>query len=149
MGTILADMRHVQWHELRHAGGSASQVPGMLSQIAWGDTESAEDALSDLGQWIGALAVFDSTVATVPFLWELAATRTVKDRVGVLGLLQTILAHGHTHHPEWTRDAHLAVRAGRASALRLTGDGDPLVREAAQELLTALDAHVCRTCPPE
>ncbi|MFD9543621.1 hypothetical protein [Streptomyces sp. NPDC060022] len=149
MGTILGDMRHVQWHELRHAGGSASQVPGMLSRIAWGDSESAEDALSDLGQWIGALAVFDSTVATVPFLWELAATQSVKDRVGVLRLLQTILAHGHTHHPEWTRDAHQAVLAGRTTALRLTGDGDPAVRESAQELLTALDGHVCRTCPPE
>lgn len=109
MATILKDMRHVQWHELRHAQGSASQVPGMLSRIAWGDSESAEDALSDLGRWIGAMAVFDATVAAVPFLWELAAMETVKDRAGVLGLLGTILAHGHAHHPEWTRDAHLAV----------------------------------------
>jgi hypothetical protein len=156
MGTILNGMRHVQWHELRHASGSASQVPGMLSRIAWGDTESAEDALSDLGQWIGAMAVFDSTVATVPFLWELAATKTVKDRVGVLGLLRTILAQGHMQHAEWTRDAHLAVVAGRATAERLAGagehtpgadDGDPAVREAARELLAAIDGHVCETSP--
>lgn len=155
MGTILKGMRHVQWHELRHASGSASQVPGMLSRIAWGDTESAEDALSDLEQWIGAMAVFDSTVATVPFLWELAAMETVKDRVGVLGLLRTILAHGHLHHPEWTRDAHLAVTAGRSTAEHLakagepggTGGGDPAVREAALELLAAIDAHVCTNSP--
>lgn len=111
MGTILKDMRHVPWHELRHAQGSASQVPGTLSRIAWGDSESAEDALSDLGRWIGAMAAFDATVATVPFLWELAAMETVKDRAGVLALLGTILAHGHAHHPEWTRDAHRAVLA--------------------------------------
>ncbi|GHB17394.1 MULTISPECIES: hypothetical protein [Streptomyces] len=148
MGTVLADMRHVPWHELRHAHGSASQVPGMLSRIAWGDSESAEDALSDLGRWIGAMTVFDSTVATVPFLWELAAVRTVKDRVGVLGLLRTILSHGHAHHPEWTRDAHRAVLAGRATAERLTGDGDPSVRRSAQELLASLDTHVCGSCPP-
>ncbi|MFJ8882982.1 hypothetical protein ACIRJR_06175 [Streptomyces sp. NPDC102402] len=147
MGTILKDMRHVQWHELRHAQGSASQVPGMLSRIAWGDSESAEDALSDLGQWIGALAVFDATVAAVPFLWELAAMETVKDRAGVLGLLGTILAHGHTHHPEWTRDAHLAVLAGRPTAERLAADVDPAVSAAAGELLTALGGHSCGTCP--
>ncbi|MFE4452373.1 hypothetical protein [Streptomyces sp. NPDC056796] len=148
MGTILRGMRHVRWHELRHAQGSASQVPGMLSRIAWGDSESAEDALSDLGQRIGALAVFDATVATVPFLWELAATETVKDRAGVLGLLGTILSHGHAHHPEWTRDAHLAVLAGRTAAERLAADGDPAVREAAGKLLTACDGHVCAVCPP-
>ncbi|MFJ6849287.1 hypothetical protein ACIQM3_01915 [Streptomyces sp. NPDC091271] len=148
MGTILRDMRHVQWHELRHAQGSASQVPGLLSLIAWGDSESAEDALSDLGQWIGAMAVFDATVATVPFLWELAAMETVKDRVGVLGLLGTILAHGHAHHPEWTRDAHLAVLAGRATAERLATDGDPAVNAAAGTLLTACAGHVCSACPP-
>ncbi|MFC9946456.1 hypothetical protein [Streptomyces pratensis] len=146
MGTILKDMRHVQWHELRHAQGSASQVPGMLSRIAWGDSESAEDALSDLGRWIAAMAVFDATVATVPFLWELAAMETVKGRAGVLGLLRTILAHGHAHHPEWTRDAHLAVLAGRTTAERLAADGDPAVSAAAGELLAACGAHVCAAC---
>ncbi|MFI2778094.1 hypothetical protein [Streptomyces sp. ALB3] len=140
-------MRHVQWHELRHAQGSASRVPGTLSRIAWGDSESAEDALSDLGQWIGAMAVFDATVATVPFLWELAATETVKDRAGVLGLLGTILAHDHAHHPEWARDAHLAVLAGRATAERLTADADPGVSAAAGALLAACGAHVCGACP--
>lgn len=148
MGTILKDMRHVQWHELRHAQGSASQVPGLLSRIAWGDSESAEDALSDLGRWIAAMSVFDATVATVPFLWELAAMETVKDRAGVLALLGTILAHGHAHHPEWARDAHLAVLAGRTTAERLAGDEDPAVRAAAGELLGALGGHVCETCPP-
>ncbi|MFJ4838283.1 hypothetical protein [Streptomyces sp. NPDC088746] len=147
MGTILRDMRHVQWHELRHAQGSASQVPGLLSRIAWGDSESAEDALSDLGRWIGAMAVFDATAATVPFLWELAAMESVKDRVGVLGLLGTILAHGHTHHPGWTRDAHLAVLAGRTTAERLATDGDPAVSAAAGTLLTACAGHVCPACP--
>lgn len=157
MGTILKGMRHVQWHELRHASGSASQVPGTLSRIAWGDTASAEDALSDLEQWIGAMAVFDSTVATVPFLWELAAMETVKDRAGVLGLLRTILGHGHPHHAGWTRDAHRAVVAGRATAERLAGDAapdaragddDPAVRGAARDLLAAIDSHVCEPTPP-
>ncbi|MEU6942707.1 hypothetical protein ABZ943_39750, partial [Streptomyces rubiginosohelvolus] len=86
MGTVLGGMRNVRWHELQHAYGSASQVPGMLSRVAWGDGPTAGDALDELARWIGAPAVFDATVAAVPFLWELAGTETVKDRAGVLDL---------------------------------------------------------------
>ncbi|MFJ9308011.1 hypothetical protein [Streptomyces cyaneofuscatus] len=152
MGTVLGEMRNVRWHELQHAHGSASQVPGMLSRIAWGDGPTAEDALRDLDQWIGAPAVFDATVAAVPFLWELAATETVKDRAGVLDLLATILAAGHAQHPEWTRAAHEAVVEGRPTAARLaagTSSAQPQsVREAAARLLAATDEHVCAACRP-
>jgi len=160
MGTVLGEMRNVPWHELQHAYGSASQVPGMLSRIAWGDGPTAEDALSDLGQWIGAPAVFDGTVAAVPFLWELAATETVKDRAGVLELLATILSSGHAPHPEWTRAAHDAVAEGRPTAVRLAaGASSPqipthaqaqaqAVRDAAVRLLAAMDGHTCPACPP-
>ncbi|MEW1614272.1 MULTISPECIES: hypothetical protein [unclassified Streptomyces] len=168
MGTVLGQMRNVRWHELQHAYGSASQVPGMLSRIAWGDGPTAEDALSDLGQWIGAPAVFDSTVAAVPFLWELAVTDTVEDRAGVLELLASILASGHAQHPEWTRAAHDAVAQGRPTAVRLAASTSApqvqtrtraqaqartpaqaqVVRDAAARLLTALDRHTCAACPP-
>lgn len=168
MGTVLGEMRNVPWHELQHAYGSASQVPGMLSRIAWGDGPTAEDALSDLGQWIAAPAVFDATVAAVPFLWELAATETVKDRAGVLELLATILASGHDLHPEWTRAAHDAVVAGRPTAARLAADASSpqaqthahvqaqaqaqaqkqAVRDASVRLLAAIDGHTCPACPP-
>ncbi|MFD7762440.1 hypothetical protein [Streptomyces microflavus] len=164
MGTVLGEMRNVPWHELQHAYGSASQVPGMLSRIAWGDGPTAEDALSDLGQWIAAPAVFDATVAAVPFLWELAATETVKDRAGVLELLAAILASGHDLHPEWTRAAHDAVVAGRPTVARLAADASSAeaeahararaqarqqaVRDAAVRLLAAIDGHICAACPP-
>ncbi|MET7870594.1 hypothetical protein [Streptomyces cyaneofuscatus] len=152
MGTVLGEMRNVRWHELQHAYGSASQVPGMLSRIAWGDGPTAEDALRDLDQWIGAPAVFDATVAAVPFLWELAATETVKDRAGVLDLLATILAAGHAQHPEWTRAAHEAVTAGRPTAARLAAGASSAhpqaVREAAARLLAAMDGPVCAACLP-
>ncbi|NEC20248.1 hypothetical protein, partial [Streptomyces parvus] len=118
MGTVLGAMRNVRWHELQHAYGSASQVPGVLSRIAWGDAPSSDEALNDLERWIGTPPVFDSTAATVPFLWELAATDTVRDRAGVLDLLSTILAAGNPEHPAWTRAAHDAVAEGRGTAVR-------------------------------
>ncbi|MFE7335828.1 hypothetical protein [Streptomyces griseus] len=171
MGTVLGAMRNVRWHELQHAYGSASQVPGVLSRIAWGDAPTSDEALSDLERWIGTPPVFDSTAATVPFLWELAATDTVRDRAGVLDLLATILAAGNAEHPAWTRAAHDAVAAGRATAARLAAapeapevPGAPVapgapdtpgaqavrtaaVRTAAARLLAAIDRHDCPVCP--
>ncbi|MFH9294270.1 hypothetical protein [Streptomyces sp. NPDC017520] len=159
MGTVLGAMRNVRWHELQHAYGSASQVPGVLSRIAWGDAPTSDEALSDLERWIGTPPVFDSTAAAVPFLWELAATDTVRDRAGVLDLLATILAAGNPEHPAWTRAAHDAVAAGRSTAARLGAApgppglpeaGDPssarTVRTAAARLLAAIDRHTCPAC---
>ncbi|MFD5200916.1 hypothetical protein ACFWM7_12370 [Streptomyces sp. NPDC058375] len=162
MGTVLGAMRNVRWHELQHAYGSASQVPGVLSRIAWGDAPSADEALNDLERWIGTPPVFDSTAATVPFLWELAATDTVRDRAGVLDLLATILAAGNPEHPAWTRAAHEAVAEGRATAVRLSAVPDApgapcapeaggqspaqAVRTAATRLLAAIDRHTCPAC---
>ncbi|GGY50088.1 hypothetical protein OG944_15535 [Streptomyces anulatus] len=156
MGTVLGAMRNVRWHELQHAYGSASQVPGVLSRIAWGDAPTSDEALSDLERWISTPPVFDSTAATVPFLWELAATDTVRDRAGVLDLLATILAAGNAEHPAWTRAAHDAVAAGRATAARLAAAPDTpeagglsparTVRAAATRLLAAIDRHVCPMC---
>ncbi|MFF8443167.1 hypothetical protein ACF07U_20170 [Streptomyces californicus] len=158
MGTVLGAMRNVRWHELQHAYGSASQVPVVLSRIAWGDAPNADEALGDLGRWIGTPPVFDSTAATVPFLWELAGTDTVRDRAGVLDLLATILAAGNDGHPAWTRAAHDAVAAGRATAARLAEDpprtasaptepSAASVRGAAARLLNAIDGHGCPACP--
>ncbi|MGO4459263.1 hypothetical protein AB4039_18505 [Streptomyces sp. M-16] len=36
--------------------------------------------MSDLGLWLGELAVFDATVAAVPFLWELATADSPRSR---------------------------------------------------------------------
>ncbi|MGQ4728468.1 hypothetical protein ACUN3E_12485 [Streptomyces sp. Ju416(a)] len=152
MGTVLGAMRNVRWHELQHAYGSASQVPGVLSRIAWGDAPSSDEALNDLERWIGTPPVFDSTAATVPFLWELAATDTVRDRAGVLDLLSTILAAGNPEHPAWTRAAHDAVAEGRGTAVLLAADDrtaspSRTVRAAATRLLAAIDGHTCPACP--
>lgn len=80
MGAALKGMSRIRWHELTHAYGSARDVPGRLSRVAWGDARTSLDALSDLGLWLGELAVFDATVAAVPFLWELATADSPRSR---------------------------------------------------------------------
>ncbi|MFC8451609.1 hypothetical protein [Kitasatospora sp. NPDC057223] len=146
MGTILKGVHRVRWHELQHAYGSATGVPGLLSRIAWGDARTSEAALSDLALWVGELAVFDATVATVPFLWDLAVTETVKPRAGVIELLRTILERGNPPQPRVQLAAHQAVLGRRATAGQLAHASDPAVRAAARDLLAAIDGHPGESC---
>ncbi|MFF3373822.1 hypothetical protein ACFYXF_12895 [Streptomyces sp. NPDC002680] len=148
MGTILKGMSRVRWHELTHAYGSAAEVPGRLSRVAWGDDETSASALSDLGLWLGELAVFDATVEAVPYLWDLAVTDSVTSRPGVIKLLQTILEHTNTPKIEVQRAAHRAVLEGRSVAEVLAHDEDAAVQAAACDLVAAIASHVCESCRP-
>ncbi|UUU37667.1 hypothetical protein [Streptomyces sp. NBC_00162] len=148
MGTILKGMSRVPWHELTHAYGSAEEVPGRLSRVAWGDALTSASALSDLGLWLGELAVFDATVEAVPFLWDLAVTDAVTSRSGVIELLQTILEHSNPPKIDVQHAAHRAVLDGRSMADVLACDEDAAVRAAARDLVAAIDSHVCESCPP-
>jgi hypothetical protein len=142
---MLKGMSRVPWHELKHAYGSARDVPGRLSRVAWGDARTGEEALSDLGLWLGELAVFDATVAAVPFLWDLAATETVTSRPAVIELLQAILEHSASQR-EIQRAAHLAVLGRTTTVDVLTRDADPAVRAAARQLATSIGRHRCGVC---
>ncbi|GHB30532.1 hypothetical protein GCM10010331_16160 [Streptomyces xanthochromogenes] len=148
VGTILKGVSRVRWHELTHAYGSAAEVPGRLSRVAWGDARTSTSALSDLGLWLGELAVSDATVEAVPFLWDLAVTDSVTCRSGVIELLRTILEHANPPRIEVQHAAHRAVLGGRSIANALARDGDAAVRSAARELVTTIDEHVCESCRP-
>ncbi|MFD7539215.1 hypothetical protein [Streptomyces sp. NPDC059819] len=148
MGTILKGMGRVRWHELTHAYGSAEEVPGRLSRVAWGDALTSASALSDLGLWLGELSVFDATAEAVPFLWDLAVTDAVVGRSGVVQLLMTVLAQANPPRLDVQYAAHQAVLDGRGLADRLADDGDPAVQAAAQDLMAAIDIHACEACRP-
>lgn len=148
MGTILKGMSRVRWHELTHAYGSAQDVPGRLSRVAWGDARTSADALSDLALWLGEVAVFDATVAAVPFLWDLAVTDSVTSRPGVIELLRAVLDHGNPPRIDVQYAAHQAVLGGRTTVDALARDEDPAVRVAARDVAAAIDSHACETCRP-
>ncbi|MFJ6016598.1 hypothetical protein [Streptomyces sp. NPDC092952] len=139
-------MDRVRWHELTHAYGSAAEVPGRLSRVAWGDARTGGAALGDLGLWLGELAVFDATVEAVPFLWDLAVTDSVTSRPGVIELLRTILEHANPPRIEVQRAAHRAVLDGRGAAEVLARDEDAAVRAAARDLMAEIDGHTCESC---
>ncbi|MET9912627.1 HEAT repeat domain-containing protein [Streptomyces sp. NPDC006476] len=124
----------VDWASLRHAYGSAEDVPGLLRGLASADPAEREIALDGM---YGAVHhqgdVYDSTLACIPFLFALVGSRAVEERGGVVELLVSIGQDGEDR--EAASDTYAmactAVRAGAEVFARLTGDQDPEVRRAA------------------
>ncbi|MDV5143516.1 PBS lyase [Streptomyces sp. SBC-4] len=78
----------VDWASMGHAYGDASDVPGLLRGLASPDGSEREIALDGM---YGAVHhqgdVYDSTVACVPFLFELVATAGLPGRGEIVELL--------------------------------------------------------------
>ncbi|GGS74558.1 HEAT repeat domain-containing protein [Streptomyces cinerochromogenes] len=81
----------VDWASLRHAYGSAEDVPGWLWALASADSAERATALDGM---FGAVhhqgRVYDSTLACVPFLFALLAREEVPDRSCIVELLVSI-----------------------------------------------------------
>ncbi|MFI7020612.1 HEAT repeat domain-containing protein [Streptomyces sp. NPDC050164] len=138
----------VDWASLRHAYGSAEDVPGLLRGLASADPAERETALDRM---YGAVhhqgGVYDSTLACVPFLLALAVREEVRDRAGVVELLVSIGGSdgkgGGLAGDEGGADgdrggsgdlavrARAMLRAGADVFIRLAGDADAGVRRAA------------------
>ncbi|MDN0196510.1 HEAT repeat domain-containing protein [Streptomyces sp. S.PNR 29] len=81
----------VDWASMRHAYGSAEDVPGLLRGLASAERAEREIALDGM---YGAVHhqgdVYDSTLACIPFLLTLIAREEVPDRDGIVELLVSI-----------------------------------------------------------
>ncbi|MEU5591621.1 HEAT repeat domain-containing protein [Streptomyces sp. NPDC020298] len=116
----------VDWASLRHAYGSAEDVPGLLRGLASADRDEREGALDGMyGSVHHQGNVYDSTLACVPFLFALAARAEVPDRGGIVELLVSIGMEGEG----------AAVRSGAGAFVGLAADPDPWVRRAAPAAL--------------
>ncbi|MDQ1021525.1 HEAT repeat domain-containing protein [Streptomyces afghaniensis] len=135
----------VDWASLRHADGSAEDVPGLLRGLASADPAERETALDRM---YGAVHhqgdVYDATLACVPFLLVLAVREEVCDRAGIVELLVSIGGPdggGDGEDGAGEESGDLAARARavlRADAdvfVRLAGDADAGVRRAAAAAL--------------
>ncbi|WP_369387624.1 HEAT repeat domain-containing protein [Streptomyces sp. CG1] len=118
----------VDWASLRHAHGSAEDVPGWLRALASADSTERATALDGMH---GALhpqgCVYDSTLASVPFLLSLVAREELPDRGDIVELLVGIGAESADGDPR----AREAVCVGAEVFVRLAGDPDPAVRRSA------------------
>ncbi|GAB2852129.1 hypothetical protein GCM10027074_18610 [Streptomyces deserti] len=134
---MLTGIDEVDWASLRHAYGSAEDVPGLLRGLASADPVERETALDGMyGAVYHQGDVYDATLACVPFLLALAVREEVRDRAGIVELLVGI--GGELGEDGATGEARAlaaragaAVRAGGEVFARLTGDADADVRRAA------------------
>jgi hypothetical protein len=133
---VFTGIDEVDWATLRHAYGSAEDVPMLLRGLASADPVERETALDAM---YGAVHhqgdVYDSTLACVPFLLALAASAEVADRAGIVELLVSIGA-GSAIREDGAEDglrrrARFVISAGAEVFARLTGDADPSVRRVA------------------
>ncbi|GAA4312243.1 hypothetical protein GCM10023086_32730 [Streptomyces venetus] len=136
----------VDWASLRHAHGSAEDVPGLLRGLASADPAERQTALDGM---YGAVHhrgdVYDSTLACVPFLLALAAREEVRDRATVVELLVSIGGVDGVGDEVGDEDgdagdgfaarARAELRAGAEVFVRLAADPDAGVRRAAPKAL--------------
>jgi hypothetical protein len=159
---VLTGIDDVDWASMGHAyTDSATDVPDLLWGLASEDPARRDIALDGL---YGAVHhqgdVYDSTVACIPFLFELASMPGLPDRAAIVRLLCGI-AGGRNPDPaeldapfederenaayvQLYLDAWAGVRERADAFLTLLGDTDPEVRAAATEALAEVHPQPAR-----
>lgn len=161
---MLEGLDKIDWSKLTHANGEASDVPGVLRQLASLEADEREHALYELsGNIWHQGTVYDASAQAVPFLIELLESEVIEGKDEICILLGH-LAKGTSYHdvhqhlpilkqkaqtPEWqadiqkelvwVKDVKVAVMAGKSTYLRFLADEDPALRDATSYLLASFD----------
>lgn len=131
---MFAGLLELDWTALEHAYGSADDVPSMLRALASGDAAERASALDEFYRAVHHHGnVYDSTVASLPFLFELAADTDVADRGPVIELITSIGtagdgAFGGSSTPY--QEANALVRKRAEEFVSWMADDDAAVRRA-------------------
>ncbi|MFG1998757.1 hypothetical protein ACGFNU_06375 [Spirillospora sp. NPDC048911] len=166
---MFKELDEVDWASMSHAYGPATEVPDLLRGLLSADAAEREIALDGM---YGAVHhqgdVYDSTLATLPFLLEAVADPGVPDRGRILALLASIggvdvegdLDEGDDEDAEadyeddedaeWDQNyrmAHEAVARSTPLFLSLLDDPDAAVRNGAFRALTACREHADEIVP--
>jgi hypothetical protein len=88
---MLEGLDAINWEQLTHAYGEATNVPEMLRGLASPDRDERENALDGLFWSIHHQGtIYEATAPAVPFLLELAGSPEVRDRDRIVDLLAAI-----------------------------------------------------------
>ncbi len=140
---LFTGLDETDWASMRHAYGSAADVPALLRGLIDPNPSVRECALDSM---YGAVHhggdVYPCTVAMIPFLLRIANRPDMPGRPDVIRLLASIgSAEDATELSGSYKEANQAVEAAWPLWERLLRDRDPRVREAATEVLPACTGH--------
>jgi hypothetical protein len=121
---VLVGLAEIGWSELRHAYGSAEDVPGLLRAVASGDAEAAKNAVHKLyGNIWHQGTVYEATAYAVPFLARLAAADMESEALAyLLGAIAESTDDAHLSEPGSARVA-VAAQAGLLAPMLRSPDG--------------------------
>jgi HEAT repeat protein len=150
---MLEKLDTIDWGNLSHAYGEASDVPEIIRALTSDDAEIREEAIDELhGNIWHQGTVYEATAYAVPFLIELLQEDTVSGKDGILGLLSAIaegssyidvhqdMDYFHGEHDtlefslklarelDFVRRAHEAVVAGTDVFVSLLSDANAKTR---------------------
>jgi len=160
---MLKKLYDVDWSDLGHAYGAATDVPDLIKAVAYGSKSEADKAWYELyGNIWHQGTIYSATSHAVPFLLELAADLERTDTEVVLQYLQDLAEgtsfldvhrEGHTLFGKkltdeqlsqmsqelmWVKETREAVRLGLPIFKELIDHPDPKVREEAARLVESL-----------
>lgn len=150
---MFADLFEIDWAALSHACGSAEDVPQILLGFVSDDSGERERALDTFYARVHHQGdVYESTVACLPFLFEVALAPGLPDRASVIWLIGSIAvplgAPDDPDDPEETAwrapfvAAQAFVRDRAEDFAGLLEDGDAQVRAAAASMVARyLEPH--------
>ncbi|MCU0536275.1 MAG: HEAT repeat domain-containing protein [Hydrococcus sp. Prado102] len=147
---MLEGLERINWSELFHARGEATDIPNLLRSLASEQKELRDDALSKLyDNLLHQETIYEATSYAIPFLIELLSVPTEINRVGVLGLLNAIAScayfniyqssYWHCRDSDmmetWIQPAYQAVLKGLPVYLQLLSHREPNLRCSVSYLL--------------
>ena len=94
MSKVWPELDEVDWHSLRHAYGTAEDLPELLRKLRTAKPSATWSEKTPLSQLFSNIwhqgTVYEATACAVPFLIQLIADPATPDRVGILELLSAI-----------------------------------------------------------
>jgi hypothetical protein len=141
----LKDLDKVDWGKLKHAYGSAADVPKFLMALKSKDEDERMDAINQLQSTIWHQgSIYEASSYAVPFLIELLEDKSVREKENILELLELIRTatacsshSGEGDAAVWVKKAQAAVDSGRAVYLKLVNRDE--LNENCANLLQAIE----------
>ena len=134
---LLNGLDKIDWPNIRHSHGRATEFPTWIRQLLSDESEVRENAQENLFEYSNHQgSIYEVTPYLVPFLIELVAAEDTPDKAELLYHLASVgkscrwsvarSVYGGDEHETYDR-----VKAGLDTYLSLLEDGDPRVRLAA------------------